>query len=232
MRGIVFDLFHTLVDPEDFRPRDSWRLRHIAETLQDPNPRELIMFWKDTYEERTTSPVSGTDIILRYADEMGLEVSNDEQAAITTHLGDYQDVAILQPRDEVLTAVADLAGRYSLALLSNCYAEEVGAWPDSPLAPLFDGAAFSHQIGSRKPDEAAYRAATGLLGLDANECAFVGNGGSDELRGARLAGFGRGVHQNQFNARNGLVSEEEQERRAGQADAQINALDELAGRRD
>jgi putative hydrolase of the HAD superfamily len=228
MRGIVFDLFHTLVDPEDFRPRDSWRLRHVAEILHDPNPRELIMFWKDTYDERTTSPVSGTELILRYAEENGIEVQDDQQAAITTHLGDYQDVAILRPEDEVLAAVKDLAERHALVLLSNCYAEEVVAWPNSPLARLFDGAAFSYDIGSRKPDEAAYRAATGLLDLDTGECAFVGNGGSNELRGAREAGFGLVVHQNQFNAHNGLVSEEEQDRRARQADAQITSLGELA----
>ncbi len=96
MNGIVFDLFHTLVDPEDFRPRDAWRLRLVAEAI-DANGRDLIMFWKDTYIERTTSPVSGTDLILRYAAANEITVSDAQQVEITAHLGDYQDIALEQP---------------------------------------------------------------------------------------------------------------------------------------
>ena len=226
MRGIVFDLFHTLVDPEDFRPRESWRLRHVAEAL-DANGRDLIMFWKDTYLERTTTPVSGTEQILRYAADNDIEVSHEQRAQITEHLGDYQDVALHQPRPDVVDAVTRLAEHHSLAVLSNCYPEEVAAWPDSPLEPYFAGAAFSYAIGARKPDAAAYRAAAELLGVGPEDAAFVGNGGSNELRGADEAGFALVVHQNQFNEKNGLVSQEEQQRRAAQADAQITSLSEL-----
>ena len=172
MRGVVFDLFHTLVDPEDFRPRDSWRLRHVAETI-DANGRDLVMFWKDTYLERTTSPVSGTDLILRYAADNGVEVSDAQVAEISGHLGDYQDTALERPRPDVQEAVASMADARELALLSNCYIEEVAAWPRSPLAPHFAGAAFSYAIGFRKPDRDAYLAATGLLGLGPEDCAFI-----------------------------------------------------------
>lgn len=228
MRGIVFDLFHTLVDPEDFRPRDSWRLGHVAEVI-GANGRDLIMFWKDTYDERTTSPISGTELIGRYAEDNGIDVSPQQQARITAHLGDYQDLALEQPRTEVLDAVADLAKAHPLAVLSNCYIEEVAAWPRSPLAPYFTGAAFSYDIGARKPDPAAYLSAVSLLGRDTGECAFVGNGGSNELAGAEDTGFGLVVHQNQFNQTDGLVSEEQQAHRASQADAQITSLAELDG---
>lgn len=228
MRGIVFNLFHTLVDPEEFRPRDSWRLRHVAEEI-DADGRELIMYWKDTYEERLTTPVSGTGLVLRYAEENGIDISQRQQAAVTAYLGDYQDVAIQQPRPDVLDAIADLANRYQLIVLSNCYIEEVSAWPQSPFVPHFAGAAFSYDIGARKPDHAAYTAATSLIGLAPEDCAFVGNGGSGELRGAKDAGFALVVHQNQFNKTNGLVSEEQQEARAAEADAQITSLAELDG---
>ena len=223
MNGIVFDLFHTLVDPEDFRPRNAWRLRLVAEAI-DANGRDLIMFWKDTYIERTTSPVSGTDLILRYAAANEITVSETQQAEITAHLGDYQDVALEQPRADVTDAVGSLANRFPLAVLSNCYLEEVAAWSRSPLAPHFTGAAFSFAIGSRKPDRRAYLAATALLDLEPSECVFVGNGGSGELRGAKEASFALVVHQNQFDRDNGLVSDRQQERRASQADAQITSL--------
>jgi FMN phosphatase YigB (HAD superfamily) len=227
MKGIVFDLFHTLVDPEDFRPPQSFRIRHIAEEI-DADGRDLIMYWKDTYDERTTKPVSGTDLIMRYAAENGIEVSEVQKKVITSRLGDYQDVALERPRADVLAAVSDLAATYPLSVLSNCYIEEVAAWTRSPLKPIVADAVFSYAIGARKPDPAAYRAATDAVGLEPGTCAFVGNGGSNELQGARDAGFGIVVHQNQFNAVDGLVSEQEQARRAAQADAQIHSLAELA----
>lgn len=227
VRGIVFDLFHTLVDPEDFRPRESWRLRHVADAI-DADGRDLIMFWKDTYLERTTRPVSGTELVLRYAADNGIEVTAEKRDEITAHLGDYQDIALQQPRPDVLDSVADLATRYPLAVLSNCYVEEVAAWQESPLAPHFTGAAFSYAIGARKPDADAYLAATAIIGPDPEHSAFIGNGGSNELQGAKDAGFALVIHQNQFNQSNGLVSEDEQERRTAQADAQITSLSELA----
>ena len=227
MHGIVFDLFHTLVDPEDFRPRDAWRLRTVAETL-DANARDLVMFWKDTYLERTTTPVSGSDQVLRYATDAGIEVSATQMAVIRKAMGDYQDDAIEQPRPAILEPVADLATTHRLAVLSNCYEEEVRAWPGSPLEPHFVGAVFSYAIGHRKPDRPAYLAATALLGFEPADCAFVGNGGSNELQGARAAGFALVVHQNQFNVSNGLVTGDEQRRRAEQADEQITDLEQLA----
>ena len=41
----------------------------------------------------------------------------------------------------------------------------------------------------QKPDVRIYRAAAGLLAVDVEECIFVGDGGSDELAGARAAGM-------------------------------------------
>jgi putative hydrolase of the HAD superfamily len=226
MDGIVFDLFHTLVDPEDFRPRNVWRLRTVAETIGG-NGRDLVMFWKDTYRERTTTPVSGTDLVLRYAEENDIRLDQAQVAEISRAMGDYQDAAIVRPRPDVLAAVAALAGRFQLAVLSNCYLEEVRAWPGSPLEDHIAAAAFSYAVGARKPEPEAYLAATERLGLSPELCAFVGNGGSNELAGARDAGFALVVHQNQFDATNGLVTEEEQERRAAQADHQITGLAQL-----
>jgi putative hydrolase of the HAD superfamily len=226
MDGIVFDLFHTLVDPEEFRPSNVWRLRTVAETIGG-NGRDLVMFWKDTYRERTTTPVSGTDLVLRYAEERDIDLDEAQVSEISRAMGDYQDAAIARPRPDVVAVVAALARDFELAVLSNCYLEEVRAWPGSPLEDSITTAVFSYAIGARKPEPQAYVAATGRLGLSPAACAFVGNGGSNELAGARDAGFALVVHQNQFDAKNGLVTEEEQERRAAQADRQITDLAQL-----
>ncbi len=65
------------------------------------------------------------------------------------------------------------------------------------------------------------------LRIDPGQSVYVGNGSSDELAGARQAGFGSIVHCNVFDRSNGLVEPEEQLRRARQADTTVDAVDEL-----
>jgi putative hydrolase of the HAD superfamily len=76
-----------------------------------------------------------------------------------------------------------------LALISNASTDEVRAWPDSPLAALFDHAIFSCHCGFKKPDAAIYRYALEKLAVPASACLFVGDGGSDEHRGAQAVGM-------------------------------------------
>lgn len=66
---------------------------------------------------------------------------------------------------------------------------EIRAWPESPLAGAVDSVAFSHVIGHMKPDAAAYEAILSRLGAVPERSVFVGDGGSNELAGARDFGF-------------------------------------------
>ena len=59
----------------------------------------------------------------------------------------------------------------------------------SPLYPLFDAAMISYEQGLLKPDPEIYRQALQALGTKAEECLYVGDGGSHELDGARSLGM-------------------------------------------
>ena len=65
------------------------------------------------------------------------------------------------------------------------------------------------------------------LRIEPGKSVYVGNGSSDELAGARQAGFGHIVHSNVFDRSNGLVEPQEQLRRARQADTTVDTVDEL-----
>ena len=80
-----------------------------------------------------------------------------------------------------------------------------------------------------KPDLRPFRWMATQLRIDPGQSVYVGNGSSDELAGARQAGFGHIVHCNVFDRSNGLVEPEEQLRRARQADTTVNTVDELDG---
>jgi putative hydrolase of the HAD superfamily len=81
------------------------------------------------------------------------------------------------------------AAGIGLGLITNAAAEEVEAWEDSVLAPLFDEAVFSHRVGLIKPERGIYLQACERLGVEPGECAFVGDGAHEELAGAARAGL-------------------------------------------
>ncbi len=87
-------------------------------------------------------------------------------------------------------AVARLrAAGVRTALVSNACVGEIEAWPRSPFAAQFDAAVFSCHVGVVKPDRAIYEEALRRVGVAASAAIFAGDGGSDELRGARAAGL-------------------------------------------
>jgi putative hydrolase of the HAD superfamily len=98
--------------------------------------------------------------------------------------------SLVQVDAAVVGAVERLrASGVRTALVSNACVGEVEAWPQSPLAPHFDAALFSCEIGVAKPDRAIFETALARLGVDASDAIFVGDGASDEHRGARAAGL-------------------------------------------
>ncbi|VAW97707.1 hypothetical protein MNBD_GAMMA23-604 [hydrothermal vent metagenome] len=93
-------------------------------------------------------------------------------------------------QDDVLQGIEQLKQQnYQLVLVSNASTAEVQAWRDSPLAPLFDHSVFSCAVGLKKPDAKIYQHAYELVSVQPAECLFIGDGGSDELVGAKAAGM-------------------------------------------
>ena len=75
------------------------------------------------------------------------------------------------------------------AIVSNCSSEEVQVLRESELYRYFDEVILSYEVGMKKPDLPIYEEAVSRLGVKAEDCLFVGDGGSDELPGARNAGM-------------------------------------------
>ena len=127
--------------------------------------------------------------------------------------------------DEVVAVLSDLKQRdLKLALVSNASSGEVDSWPCSPLAKLFDVALFSCDCGVAKPHAAIYEYALAQLQLDAGQCLYVGDGGSNELQGAARCGL-RPVMISQHVAHR--LSEQQYQQRRRHAVAEINKLAEV-----
>lgn len=78
---------------------------------------------------------------------------------------------------------------YKTALVSNADVTEIEAWKNSELDSCFDEIIFSCYEGFMKPDPEIFALATERVGVDAEDCLYVGDGGNSELIASAAAGM-------------------------------------------
>jgi len=185
VEGVCFDLFHTLVDvgsvPESMGgcTADILGLDRVAWN------RACFSGAHDICQ-----PTTHLEVIRAMAHHLDPGIPMDRIEAATEARQRRFDHALKMVEPEVVATLSQLRSMgLSLALVSNASTAEVAAWPDSPLAPLFDAALFSCECGSAKPEPTIYREAAGALGVAAEQCLFVGDGGSNEHSGAAAVGM-------------------------------------------
>jgi FMN phosphatase YigB (HAD superfamily) len=232
VQSVVFDLFHTLVDFEPFRPEGFNRAYNIAELLRLEDKGKFAEWWWGTEPERH---VSKSKKAAQFADDYlwenaGRHCSEEELARINLICGQLQDMAILNPLPEVVASLGNLRDNgVKLGLLSNADESEVGNWSKSPIAPFFQTACFSFEIGYSKPSPKAYSIVLDRLRAEAPSSVYVGDGGHGELGGARQAGFGLVVFMKGFVSRNGIRTPGELKESEDLADVAITDLSEIQG---
>jgi len=99
-----------------------------------------------------------------------------------------------EPRPEAPEVLAALRDRgHKIGLVSDCSAELPAYFAGLPVAPYIDAPVFSFLTGARKPEPANYLTCCEALRVEPADCVYVGDGGSNELAGARAVGM-RAVH--------------------------------------
>lgn len=139
-----------------------------------------------------TVPPLGPELtwLTQVAEELGSPITPEILDLVERDWDLTRRAALLDPPAETVAMLGSLhSGGLKIGVLSNTHAMEMRAWPDSPLAGLVDGVVLSHEIGVMKPERAAYAAILDRLGVQADAAAYVGDGSSNELVGARRAGF-------------------------------------------
>jgi putative hydrolase of the HAD superfamily len=109
--------------------------------------------------------------------------------ALRVRIQRFQDCLNRVPDENIQTLSTLRAAGLRLGLISNADAMEVAAWSESPLAGLFDAEVFSCLAGCVKPEPAIFHHCLREMDLAPEECLFAGDGGSDELLGAKRVGM-------------------------------------------
>lgn len=218
-KTLFFDLYFTLIVPAVIPGRNEWDYLGIAQP-------EWNAFAET--EERCALADSGaietpralTEEIARWGN---LSLSDADLDELTRRRIERFRVTLMDVDPTILQTLKILkeAG-YKMCLVSNADVVDTLYWDESPLAQLMDEAVFSHRVRICKPEEGIYRHALARMRAAPEESVFIGDGGSDEHRGARRLGM-RTVLTTYLrpNGRQGL------ERRLPYADAVIDNFADL-----
>jgi len=189
-RAVVFDLFGTLVPSM----RDSDYFQSLRETAAavGAEPDEFCRLWvrRDLVELRSNGTFADqAEFIEHLCGIMGVAAERDAVRKAAQCRAEF-DRMLLVPRQDALDVLSRLKrARLKLCLMSVASRDAPGIWPSLPLAPLFDAALFSCEVGLIKPDPRFYALACEAVAAGPHECMYVGDGAGDELTGARNAGM-------------------------------------------
>jgi putative hydrolase of the HAD superfamily len=184
---ILFDLFHTLTSLETTWDGDRPFTSDMLGISREEWDRQLIACSRDRLIGKKTDPV---EIVAGVAPARKPALPMDPiRPAPENRIARFAAALVHMPQEtrDVLTELKRRGKRIGLA--SNADVMEVAAWKECPVRDLFDAAVFSCHAGCAKPEPAIYELALRQLGEGPGDAVFVGDGGSDELRGARELGI-------------------------------------------
>lgn len=185
VRAVIFDMFETLVT-HTCTPR--FFGQQIAAMAQVPAD-SFLPLWNATDEARTLGQATLEDVLRDILPRLGRQDEALVQA-IARKRRQVKQTVLAHPDPDVPRMLEALKARgVAVGLVSNCYFEEAAVIRESALFPFFNAVCLSCEEGVRKPDAAIFRLCLTRLGIPAESCLYVGDGGSEELEAASALGM-------------------------------------------
>lgn len=184
-RAVVFDFFGTLTRSVQRGPQHAEIARNLG-----CDPEAVVGVLDRSFRARARGLFGSAEATLRWVSEQagGRPETAQLRAAMAARIEALQTDTRLRP-DAVTALYALKRLGLATAVISDCTHELPAFLPRLPVAPLLDASIFSVEVGRCKPDPLIYLAACRELGVQPQECLYVGDGGSRELTGATEVGM-------------------------------------------
>lgn len=185
IKAVIFDMYETLIT------HYNCPLYFSAEMAADAGvPVEKFqLLWRSMEQERTVGKMTFEDVITKI-----LEENNCYSEAVLKKIAEKRTAVKVECfkhlHPEIIPMLEALQEKeIKIGLISNCFSEEAVVIRNSVLFPYFDAVCLSYEEGVQKPDEEIYRRCMDKLSVKAEECVYVGDGGSFELETAKTIGM-------------------------------------------
>ena len=187
IKAIYFDLFFTLIIPAYDKVNNEFDILNMSADEWEQYAENEVL-----YRERALGLVKNeTEIIDKIISFMPFKVSAVQKEKVLYAREERMKNALQMVSKEILDVLQKLDSMdIKLGLISNADSIDCKYWEQSPLFQYFHDAVFSCNVGMLKPDRQIYELAMQRLNVSPEQCLFVGDGGSNELYGAKSAGIG------------------------------------------
>ena len=185
IKAVIFDMYETLITLLEGQPCFGAQLASCAGIAE----KEFRKIWNPSEVDRTLGKVTFEEVIEKILRENGCYTAEKLDRIVTIRRQSREE-AFERIHSGILPMLDALKTKGILiGLISNCYSEEAEAIRRSILYPFFDAVCLSYDEGVCKPDPEIFRRCVERLGVRADECLYVGDGGSDELPTAEAFGM-------------------------------------------
>lgn len=190
VRAVFFDLYETLITEFEKGKRISKRPYDYMNSI-GLSEAEFKREWRIRFERRMNGHYPSYHAVIRdILESRSLPYHEEHVEFLYQSRVSEKTIPFSAIPQEIYEMLGLLRKRgLKLGLISNCTEEEVISFGQSGLAPYFDDVIFSYKVGVAKPNTEIYRLACNRLSVAPQESLFIGDGGSDELRGASNAGL-------------------------------------------
>jgi putative hydrolase of the HAD superfamily len=187
-KAVLFDLFHTLASVPPPALAGEMPVSHILGVSSAEWHR---LYYEDDVLGRCLGHIQdGVEAMRRITHSLDPNVDELSILAAVESRRRRFEIGLVEIEPAILDALDRLrAAGVRTALVSDAGSDDVESWERSPLRTRLDAAVFSYQLGIRKPDPRIYQHALDAVGMRPQDAMFVGDGGSDEHRGAQALGM-------------------------------------------
>lgn len=184
-RAVIFDMFETLIT--HYRSPLYFGAQMAADAgISEESFQSL---WRPTERDRTIGKVTFDEIVERILRENQCYSEALLKKIVEKRIATKEE-CFRHLHTEIIPMLSRLKEKGILVgLISNCFSEETDVIRRSELFPYFDAVYLSYEQGIQKPDEEIFRRCMDSLAVKAEECVYVGDGGSYELETARRLGM-------------------------------------------
>jgi putative hydrolase of the HAD superfamily len=186
-QAVIFDLGGTLI--ANTLENTNWRIE-MAAILSAPEA-DFARAWEAAFKKRMTGEFYLVqDCIAHCCRELNLQVTEEQIQRAAKLRFDTTREQVLSIQPYAVETISQLKTKVQkIGLLSNCSAETIMIWDETPFKSIFDITVFSCAVGLMKPDPRIYHLALEKLQVKPNECLYVADGMDGELKAAAAVGM-------------------------------------------
>lgn len=183
---IFFDLFFTLVTPKYSDLRNENDVLKITKEEWEKYAED-----KELYIARATEKEKSPEKIIEdIIEKIKIEINDCDKKEILKLREERFKASLIDVDPAIIDVLLDIKKNgKKICLLSNADIIDVMHWDKSPLKDLFDETIFSYKVGYLKPQREIYNIALKKMKVTPEKCIFIGDGGSNELKGAKELGM-------------------------------------------